>query len=407
MCRRSAARPSTEYTPTRARRCDRRSRASRGRPTASTRSAPGRRPAFRLRPPFRRAWTFHGRALLEFPPAVGYGRVYITNFAGASRARRRDRQGRLALRSGTLRLGVAGARRSPRVRDVHRQRANAARTQRDGEIAAFDARTGRVRWRRSIGPTESSPLVARGTVYVGDWNGACGRSTRATGRTRWTTPPRTARSKARSRAADAGSSSAPTAATSSRSTARTGRVLWRSGGHGSLYSSPAVAYGRVYIGSLDGGVYAFGASDRPSSLGACRPAATCTPRPRSGAIASSSARTTTASTPSMPAPATCAGAFDAKRAHLRRGERDRRPRLLLDVQRSARTRSQAANGRRVRTWPDGKYSPAVADGRVSTSSASVRCGARAALGGFGGMVLVARVRWASRCKDAGSLASRC
>ena len=27
-------------------------------------------------------WTFHGHALLEFPPVVAYGRVYITNFAG-------------------------------------------------------------------------------------------------------------------------------------------------------------------------------------------------------------------------------------------------------------------------------------------------------------------------------------
>src|SRR5205823_14639606 len=40
-----------------------------------TRSPPG----IHLRPPFRRLWTFHGRALLEFPPVVGYGRVYITN----------------------------------------------------------------------------------------------------------------------------------------------------------------------------------------------------------------------------------------------------------------------------------------------------------------------------------------
>ena len=33
-----------------------------------------------LRPPFRRLWTFHGRSLLEFPPVLGYGRVYLTTF---------------------------------------------------------------------------------------------------------------------------------------------------------------------------------------------------------------------------------------------------------------------------------------------------------------------------------------
>src|SRR5207247_5032790 len=39
-------------------------------------------PTLRLRPPFDRVWTFHGRSLLEFPPVVGYGRVYLTNFNG-------------------------------------------------------------------------------------------------------------------------------------------------------------------------------------------------------------------------------------------------------------------------------------------------------------------------------------
>src|SRR3989442_9626742 len=42
------------------------------------RSAPG----IQLRPPFRRIWTFHGRALLEFPPAVAYGRLYLPTFDG-------------------------------------------------------------------------------------------------------------------------------------------------------------------------------------------------------------------------------------------------------------------------------------------------------------------------------------
>ncbi len=30
-----------------------------------------------LAPPFRRAWTFHARTLVEFPPAVAYGRVFF------------------------------------------------------------------------------------------------------------------------------------------------------------------------------------------------------------------------------------------------------------------------------------------------------------------------------------------
>ena len=39
-------------------------------------------PAFDLKPPYRLLWTFHGRTLLEFPPAVAYDRVYLTTFDG-------------------------------------------------------------------------------------------------------------------------------------------------------------------------------------------------------------------------------------------------------------------------------------------------------------------------------------
>src|SRR5690348_3489354 len=36
----------------------------------------------RLRPPFRNLWTFHGKALLEFPPVVGYGTLFEEAFNG-------------------------------------------------------------------------------------------------------------------------------------------------------------------------------------------------------------------------------------------------------------------------------------------------------------------------------------
>src|SRR4029453_9333176 len=46
---------------------------------------------------------------------------------------------------------------------------------------------------------------------------------------------------------------------------RSGRLLWKAspqqrfGNRGTFYSTPAVAYGRVYIGSTDGKGYSFGA----------------------------------------------------------------------------------------------------------------------------------------------------
>ena len=43
-----------------------------------------------------------------------------------------------------------------------------------------------MRWRVTIGPTESSPLVVDGVVYVGDWTGKVYALTASTGTTRWT-----------------------------------------------------------------------------------------------------------------------------------------------------------------------------------------------------------------------------
>ena len=213
----------------------------------------------RLRPPFRRLWTFHGGALLEFPPVVGYGRVYITTFDGRLTALDVG-TGKTVWRYTSHRCGWASpALADHLVYETFIGNHECGSHTHDGEVAAFDAATGRVRWLRRIAPSESSPLVARRTVYVGDWTGRIWALDAGTGRTRWT--------------ADLHGAIKGSLALSGRRLyigtyggdvvsldARTGHMLWRSGGHGSIYSSPAVAYGRVYIGSLDGGVYAFGAT---------------------------------------------------------------------------------------------------------------------------------------------------
>jgi len=35
-----------------------------------------------LAPPFRREWTFRAQSLIEFPPVIGYGRLFFANNAG-------------------------------------------------------------------------------------------------------------------------------------------------------------------------------------------------------------------------------------------------------------------------------------------------------------------------------------
>src|SRR5262249_57408782 len=67
-----------------------------------------------LRPPFRVEWTFRGRHLLEFPPAVAYGRAYIANNPGVltavqtatGRASWRYRSGRCTAASPAVADGV-------------------------------------------------------------------------------------------------------------------------------------------------------------------------------------------------------------------------------------------------------------------------------------------------------------
>jgi outer membrane protein assembly factor BamB len=135
----------------------------------------------------------------------------------------------------------------------------------EGEVIAFATGFGKIRWRTRIGPTESSPLLADGRVYVGDWRGRVYSLDAATGRVRWTF-----QGKGRIKGAVAKSGNRLFVGTYDGSLyalrTTTGKVIWRTrsqdrlGGRGQFYSTPAVAYGRVYIGSTDGKVYSYGAA---------------------------------------------------------------------------------------------------------------------------------------------------
>src|SRR5205823_865788 len=123
-----------------------------------------------VRPPFRRGWVFHGRALLEFPPAVAGGAVFLPTFDGrfyaldaaTGRIRWHFRSGRCAWASPAVARGL--------VVETFLNRPRTCDAGDGGELIAFTL-SGRIRWRRSLPPTESSPLVVGGTVYVGAWDG--------------------------------------------------------------------------------------------------------------------------------------------------------------------------------------------------------------------------------------------
>jgi len=222
---------------------------------------------FHLRPPFRVKWTFRARKLLEFPPAIAYGKLYFANNSGSLFAIE-ARTGRQKWRYNAKRCTAA----SPAVADglvyetfLNRPPCNARGGKIDGQVVALYARGGRVRWRKTIGPAETSPAVAHGLVYVGDWRGKVYAFNARTGRLRWSF-------------ATGGAVKGGVAVSGNRLyvgsydghvyalSALTGRQIWRAsaqarlGSTGTFYATPAVAYGRVYIGSTDHKVYSYGAT---------------------------------------------------------------------------------------------------------------------------------------------------
>jgi outer membrane protein assembly factor BamB len=212
-----------------------------------------------LRPPFRKLWTFHGRHLLEFPPVVGYGSVFEEVFDG--------RLYSIDPASGHTRWRYTShgcGWSSPALADhllfatfIGNHECNATLV--GGEVVAFSPETGRIRWRRVIGPSESSPLVENGTLYVADQDGYVYALDARTGHLRWRfntgAPIKASPSFAYGRIY-VGNYAAEMFALD----ARTGRLVWRSfGGFGNFYSTAAVNAGRVYVGSLDDRVYAFSA----------------------------------------------------------------------------------------------------------------------------------------------------
>jgi len=222
-----------------------------------------------LRPPFKRIWTAGGASLLEFPPAIAYGRLYIADGGGRVLAVS-TKTGARAWAYNAHRCQAA----SPAVGDyqhgtVYEVFLNKipckAKKPGDGEIVALEVGNGRVRWKTHIGASETSPVIVGNRLYVGDWQGKVYAIDARTGHIEWT-------------AHTGGAVKSGVAVSGNRLyvgsydghvyafNARNGRRLWRASGdsrlfgHGRFYSTPSAAYGRVYIGSTDGKVYSFGAT---------------------------------------------------------------------------------------------------------------------------------------------------
>jgi outer membrane protein assembly factor BamB len=224
-----------------------------------------------VRPPFRRLWLVRSGNLLEFPPVVAGGRVFASHQWGRVFAINAT-TGRV-IWSHTFRHCAAS---SPTVDETNRtvyvtlmQRWPCGKESREtqrGGVVALRARDGKILWQVTTGVVESSPLLVGNLLYFGSWDHRLYALDVRTHKVRWTFE---ADDELNSSAAYAGGNVyiGSDGGSVYAVDARTGKLRWRAqsyshfpGGREYFYATPAVAYGRVYIGNTDGTVYAFGAS---------------------------------------------------------------------------------------------------------------------------------------------------
>lgn len=224
-----------------------------------------------LRPPYRIVWRHQAGSLVEFPPSVGYHRLFFSTNRGTFSAIS-EKTGEFAWRYHAHRCVAASPALGPHAHGtvyetfLNRPPCNARSGGHgvDGEVIAFSAGHGKIHWRHTIGPSESSPLLVGDRLYLADWNGDVWAFDSNSGRVVWRERVAHAAIKGALAYGDGrlyvGAYDGHVYCLSTG-----GRVLWRGSaqprlfGGSDFYSTPAVAYGRVFIGSTDGKVYAFGA----------------------------------------------------------------------------------------------------------------------------------------------------
>jgi outer membrane protein assembly factor BamB len=215
-----------------------------------------------INPPLKQVWDYNDQALIEFPPALALGQLFVVNKYSNVRA--------LDASTGKV---VWDLRRDSRYKgppsDVTAPAFGDGKVFvafMDGTLLAIDADNAKVSWKRKLPTTlQSSPLLIGHTLYIGSDNGTLFALDSASGKDRWTFKAahviKASPSYDRGRIFFGDYGGAMFALRASD-----GKLLWRTdtetlapGGEGGFYSSPAIANGLVYAGRDDGTVYAFDA----------------------------------------------------------------------------------------------------------------------------------------------------
>jgi outer membrane protein assembly factor BamB len=215
----------------------------------------------RLRPPFRQIWAHNFGTLLEFPPVIRGDHIFQLGDDAVLNA--------IDKHNGHVywwkKLGELSAS-APAVVG-HMVYATVLTGRRGGRIVALDYGHGNILWSRDLpSPSESSPLVDHGRVYFGTQSGLVYAVDASNGSVLWTYHAGgsvKASPTLKEGTLYFGDYSGQVQAVS----AQDGHRRWVSGsegallGSGTFYSTPAVAYGRVFLGNTDGRIYAYDAGN--------------------------------------------------------------------------------------------------------------------------------------------------
>ena len=208
-----------------------------------------------VRPPFRKLWKWKGNELIELPPIVVDDRLYFIDNSGLYVALD-GKTGKVIWKKRLASLNAS----SPAYDDGVLYSVSHD----PGQSLAVRARDGKVLWRKPLdNRAESSPLVVRGRMYFGDEDGQLYALDTKDGSTVWQTGL-TGSVKA-APALDRGMLFVGDYGGNMNAVRSSdGRIEWQTqdlgtglGGSGRIYSTAAVAFGRVYAGDVDNRVYSY------------------------------------------------------------------------------------------------------------------------------------------------------
>jgi outer membrane protein assembly factor BamB len=212
-------------------------------------------PAKGIKPPFAKLWSYGAKPLLEFPPVYADGRLYGIDNNGHVFGIDAD-SGKVIWKHRVASLNAS----APTFSHHRLYVVNLS----PGQILSINPRNGHIEWRKVLpGRSESSPVVVDNRVFFGDEDGTLYAVDRRNGHTIWTTQLCGA-----IKAAPAYQHGilydGDYGGCMSAVNAHSGKIKWQSssqglgfGTSGAFYSTPALAFGRIYTGNNDHRVYSF------------------------------------------------------------------------------------------------------------------------------------------------------